>query len=155
MTKRIELTVCRTIPATPDEVFDAWLDVEKGRLAQPGSEGAAPGHGGPWIGASRAIVNATVDGLFYHSVHHAGREWAHYGRFLRLDRGQCIEHTWVSEATRGIESIVTLTLDAQSKGTLVTLRHAQLPDDDMGRQHEEGWTFVLQALADRFAARPY
>jgi len=27
------------------------------------------------------------------------------------------------------------------------------PDDEMGRRHQEGWGFVLGALADRFASR--
>ena len=139
MTKRMELTVCRTIPATAEEVFSVWLN--------PNSPG------GPWFGAERVILNARVDGLFYHSVQHQGRAWAHYGRFIVLDPPHCIEHTWTSEATRGIESTVRLTLDAQSTGTLATLRHTNLPDDEMGRQHEEGWTFVLGAIAARFETR--
>jgi len=96
-------------------------------------------------------MDAVVDGLFYHSVEYQGREWAHYGRFVRLDRARLIEHTWMSEATRGIESRVTVTFEPQGDGTLVTLRHADLPDDDMGRQHEDGWKFVLGAVAERFA----
>jgi hypothetical protein len=36
----------------------------------------------------------------------------------------------------------------------VTLRHAGVPDDDFGRQHAEGWTFILGALAARLAKRP-
>jgi uncharacterized protein YndB with AHSA1/START domain len=138
--KRIEVTVSRLVPATPGEVFDAWLDPKS-----PGS---------PWFGTERAILHAVVDGLFYHSVHHEGRAWAHYGRFVRLDRARSIEHTWMSEATRGFETTIRVTLEAKDQGTQVTLRHADLPDDDMGRQHEEGWKFVLGALADRFGSRP-
>jgi uncharacterized protein YndB with AHSA1/START domain len=137
--KRMSLNVSRTIPAAPAEVFDVWLDSKS--------------PGGPWFGAERVILNAVVDGLFYHSVRHEGRNWAHYGRFVRLDRPRVIEHTWMSEATRGIESTVTVTLEPKGDGTLVTLRHTDLPDDDMGRQHEEGWNFVLGAIADRFASR--
>jgi len=130
---RIELTVSRTIAATPAEVFDVWLD--------------------PWFGPERAIVNASVDGLFYHCVRHEGRDWAHYGRFVRLDRPRVIEHTWMSEATRGLESTVVLTFEPNGAGTLVTLRHTNLLDDDMGRQHEQGWTFMLGAIADRFSSK--
>jgi hypothetical protein len=28
-----------------------------------------------------------------------------------------------------------------------------LPDDDMGRQHKEGWTWILSKLAEGFAAQ--
>ncbi len=134
---RIEVTVSRTIPASPGEVFDVWVD--------PNSPGS------PWFGTERAILNPVVDGLFYHSVRHEGRSWAHYGRFVRLDKPRVIEHTWMSEATRGIESTVTVTLEPKGEETLLTLRHTNLPDDDMGGQHKEGWSFVLGAIADRFA----
>lgn len=137
--KHIEVTVSRAIPASPEEVFDVWLDAKS-----PGS---------PWFGPERVILNAVVDGLFYHSVSHEGRTWAHYGRFVRIERPRVIEHTWMSEATRGIESTVTLTLEAKGEETLLTLRHSDLPDDDMGRQHEGGWAFLLGAIADRFSRR--
>lgn len=137
--KRIEVNVSRVIPAAPNEVFDAWLDSKS--------------PGGPWSACEHVILNPVVDGLFYHAVHHEGRKWSHYGRFLRLDRGRLIEHTWMSEATLGLESTVTVTLEPKGKDTLLTLRHADLPDDPMGRQHEEGWTFITGALADRFASK--
>ena len=109
--------------------------------------------GSPWFGTAKAIVNPTVDGLFYHAVHFENHDWAHYRRFIALDRPHRIQHTWVSEATRGLESIVTRTFDAQADQTLVTLHHSNVPDDEMGRRHEEGWGFVLGALAER-CARP-
>ena len=94
--KTFDLTVTRTVRASADEVFDVWLDPKS--------------PGGLWFGVERAIVNTVVDGLFYHSVKHEGRSWPHYGRFVRLERGRTIEYTWVSEATRGLESLVTITL---------------------------------------------
>jgi hypothetical protein len=45
---------------------------------------------------------------------------------------------------------VTVTLQPDGEATKVTLRHANLPDDDMGRQHQEGWTWYLNTLAERF-----
>jgi len=135
--KTTDLTVTRTIAATPSEVFDVWLDPKS-----PGS---------PWFGVAKAIINPAVDGLFYHAVHFEGHDWAHYGRFIVLDRPRRIQHTWVSEATRGLESIVTLTFGTKGDTTLLTLLHANVPDDEMGHRHQEGWGFVLGALADRFA----
>jgi uncharacterized protein YndB with AHSA1/START domain len=133
------LTVTRRIPAARAEVFDVWMD--------PNSPG------GPWFGADRVILNAVVDGLFYLAVKHEGRTWPHYGRFLRIERPDIAEYTWVSEATKGIESVVTVTFASQGDDTTVTLRHSGVPDDEMGRQHKDGWTFVLSALADRFASK--
>jgi hypothetical protein len=44
-------------------------------------------------------------------------------------------------------------LESASRGeqTELTLRHSGVPDVEMGRQHKEGWTWVLSTLAERFA----
>jgi uncharacterized protein YndB with AHSA1/START domain len=137
--KQTELTLTRLIPASAGEVYDAWLD--------------ARSPGGPWFGCKRVILDAKVDGLFYHCVSHEGREWAHYGRFVALERPRRIEHTWVSEGTRGLESVLTVTFEPDGNQTRVTLRHTGVPDDDFGRQHGEGWNYVLGAIEERFANR--
>ena len=137
--KLIDLTVSRVIDASPVDVFDVWLDPKS--------------PGGPWFGVGRVILDAAVDGLFYHAVTHEGRTWAHYGRFIALDRPRRIEHTWMSEATQGRESIVTITLAPQGDKTELTLRHTGVPDDELGRQHEGGWTWIIAQLADGLAAR--
>lgn len=134
-----DLSVTRMIPASPAEVFDVWLDPKT--------------PGGPWFGAARVILNAAVDGLFYFAVNHEGKAWPHYGRFVSIERPRNIEYTWVSEATKGVESIVALTFEPRGDETEVTLRHSGVPDDEMGRQHAEGWTWVLSMLAERFAKR--
>lgn len=60
-------------------------------------------------------------------------DFPHFGRFLVLDRAQKIEYTWMSPFTRGLESVVTVELERQGDDTLLHLRHANLPDDDLGR----------------------
>jgi uncharacterized protein YndB with AHSA1/START domain len=132
-----ELTVARTISASPEKIFDVWMD--------PNSPG------GPWFGAGQLQINPVVDGLFYFSVEHEGRTWPHYGRFLRIERPSLVEYTWMSEATKGVESIVTITFEPLGDETEVTLVHSGVPDDDMGRRHAEGWTWMLNMLAERFS----
>jgi hypothetical protein len=34
----------------------------------------------------------------------------------------------------------------------ITLHHSGVPDDEMGHQHKEGWTWVLSMLAERFVS---
>ena len=137
--KLTEVTVTRTIPAPAEKVFDLWLD--------------AKNPGGPWFGGERVIQNPVVDGLFYIAAKHEGRSWPHYGRFVEIDRPRRIEHTWVSEATQGVESIVALTFEPRGNETEVTLRHSNLPDDEMGRKHKDGWAWILDMLAQALAAR--
>ena len=140
--KLTELTVARTIAASADKIFDIWIDP------------ASPG--GPWFGASRLLIDVKVDGLFYFSVEHEGRTWPHYGRFVKIERpgadgAGLIEYTWMSEATQGAESVVTVSFQPLGDETEVTLRHTGVPDDAMGRRHAEGWTWMLNMLAERFA----
>lgn len=137
--KQTELTLTRVIAARPTEVYDGWLDARS-----PGS---------PWFGCKRVILDVKVDGLFYHSVSYEGREWAHYGRFVLLDRPRRIQHTWVSEGTRGLESLLTISLEPEGDATRVTLCHSGVPDDDFGRQHGEGWAHMLGAIEKRFLTR--
>jgi uncharacterized protein YndB with AHSA1/START domain len=132
--KSTEVTVSRTIPASPERVFDVWIDPKS--------------PGGPWFGAERVICNPTVDGLFYISVNHQGRLWPHYGRFIEIRRPHKVEFTWVSEATKGVESIVSVTMEARGAETEVSLRHSGLPDDELGRQHKDGWSWILSQLAE-------
>ena len=138
--KLIDLTVSRTIPAPAAQVFDVWTDPKS--------------PGGPWFGSDRLIINMAVDGLFYLAVKHEGRTWPHYGRFTKIDRPACVEYTWMSEGTKGLESVVTVTFEARGDQTEVTLKHTGVPDDEMGGQHQDGWTWVLSMLAERFAAKP-
>jgi len=133
-----DLTITRTIDTTPAAVYDVWLD-----RASPGS---------PWFGSKCAIINPVVDGLFYHTVEHEGKMWAHYGRFVELERGRRIQHTWMSEATQGLETFVTIVLTPRDGKTDIMLTHAGVPDDAMGRQHEQGWTWALQSVAEALAA---
>ena len=137
--KLTEVTVSRTIPASAEKVFDVWINPNT-----PGS---------PWFGAEQCSLNPVVDGLFYLSVKHENRLWPHYGRFTRLDRPRLIEHTWVSEATKGAESMVTITLEPRGEETEFTLRHSGIPDDEMGRQHKQGWEWILSMLAQGLEAK--
>ena len=136
--KLTDVTVSRTIPAPAENVFDVWMDPKS--------------PGGPWFGADRVILNAVVDGLFYLAVKHEGRTWPHFGRFVEIERPHKVEYTWMSEGTQGVESVVTVTFEPRGDQTEVTLRHTGVPDDEMGRRHEQGWTWVLSMLAERFGA---
>jgi uncharacterized protein YndB with AHSA1/START domain len=135
----IEITVTRTIPAPAAQVFDVWLDPKS--------------PGGLWSSAERVILNLVVDGLFYFAVNHEGRTWPHYGRFIQIDRPHRVQFTWVSEATKGIESVVLVTVEPKGDQTEMTLRHSGLADDSMGRGHAEGWAWALSVLGEKLACR--
>jgi uncharacterized protein YndB with AHSA1/START domain len=134
--KTIELELKRTIPASPLEVFDGWLDPR------------CPGT--PWSMAAELVLDAKVNGLYYWLfINEAGEPKPHYGRFTILERPSKAKYTWMSLHTRGLESLVTVTFQKKGDDTLLTLRHENLPDDDFGRGHEKGWDFLLSRFADR------
>jgi uncharacterized protein YndB with AHSA1/START domain len=138
--KTMTITLNRTIPASPAEVYDAWLDPEK-----PGT---------PWHRASKLIVNPKVGSLFHFTTaKDPGAGWPHYGLFTTLERPAKIEYTWMSPFTHGLESVVTVELQKQGDDTLLQLRHANLPDDEDGRSHDAGWSSLIGQLVERLGAQ--
>lgn len=136
-TRMAEINFSRTIDASPAEVFDAWID--------------ATGSVSPWSGVAKAIVNPPkVDSLFYSMYQMEGHEVAHYGRFVTLDKPRRIQYTWVSEATQGLESLVTLHLEPQGNKTVVQIKHTGVPDDEAGRRHEDAYGYILTRMSAHF-----
>jgi uncharacterized protein YndB with AHSA1/START domain len=132
--KVTELVVTRHINASPQDVFDVWLDPQN-----PASI---------WEGAEELILEAVQGKLFYWRTNFDGKVWPVYGRFLVLDRGAGrIDHTWVGQGTQGLESTVSITLRAADGGTDLRLVHSGVPDDDFGRLAAYGWTMVADAIA--------
>jgi len=135
--KTIELNFTRTILATPQEVYDAWLDSN------------SPVN--PFHGSKKLVFEPKVGALWHFTQTHEGVYLPHYGRFDALERGSRIEMTWMSNHTRGLESLVTVQFKPKGADTLLVLRHANLPDDEMGRAHDDGWQYYIGLLEQRFA----
>jgi len=127
--------VPRLYDAGAERVFDAWT--------QPASVKA-------WLAAgANASVDARVDGLFYIEMPYEGRIYPHYGRYLRVERPSLLEFTWVSEGTRGKESVVTIVLTSRGAQTELVLTHEGLPDEENAESHRGGWTEFLEGLVER------
>jgi hypothetical protein len=47
--------------------------------------------------------------------------------------------------------VVTIQFQPLEGETEITLRHSNLPDEAMGVRHQEGWTWMLNMLAERFS----
>jgi len=130
--KTLEVKLERTIPASPKEVFDAWLNPKV-----PGT---------PWNEKDKLIFNPKVDGFFYWLI--SGT--SHYGRFTKIKQPSQIQHTWMSRYTQGEESTVTVTFKKKGEDTLMTLVHSDLPDNEGGKSHEGGWSYFLDKLLKTF-----
>jgi len=130
--KTLEFKFERDIPASPSEVFAAWLSAKI-----PGT---------PWHLADKHSLDPKVDGLFYWTV----KGKSIYGRFTEIESGRLIRHTWVSPNTLGLESTVTLTFEKKGDGTRMTLLHSDLPDHELALGHEKGWLYFLDLFPAQF-----
>jgi uncharacterized protein YndB with AHSA1/START domain len=137
------IVVRRTIPATVDELFDAWLDADS--LAQ-------------WMRAgpdsrSDATVDARVGGGYEVVMHHPDRNMRHRGEYRVIDRNRKLVFTWLSDATHHAETLVTVDFHVLDAGTEIVVTHERLPDHDAGVAHGRGWTAGLQRLEALYSHR--
>src|SRR5262245_8373567 len=108
--KTVEVTVERAIAASPNEVFDAWLDPKV-----PGTL---------WHQHDKLIFNPKIDGLWYLlTLAHRPEGTPHYGRFTEISRPGRIRHSWMSRHTLGEETMVTVTFQKKGEGTLMSVVH--------------------------------
>jgi len=133
-----KIVLKRTIAATVEELFDAWLDPES--LAQwmhPGS--TVP---------SSARVDARVGGTFEVLMPREGGPLRHHGEYRVIERNKKLVFTWLSHATHEKETLVTVEFHALDAGTQIVLTHEQLPDHETAMGHNKGWTAALNLLEE-------
>ena len=72
------------------------------------------------------------------------------GEYREIDPPRCVVLTWGMEGDPSFpagSTTVEVTLTEDGEGTIVRLRHRNLPDAEMRRRHTEGWTERVRQLA--------
>lgn len=142
MTTELTLKVARHIPATPERVFDAWLDPETIRKFMIT---------GPEAGVKSAATDPKVGGRYDIVMTNEMGEIPHWGVYREIDRARRLVFTWNSPHAAP-DSLVTLTFEPEGDGTMLTLVHEKFLSEGHRDGHEKGWTGILTSLADRMAA---
>lgn len=127
------LTVRRTIAASAEELFDAWLDPES--LAVWMRPGATKD--------TTVEVDARVGGAFRIVMHTPGGPVPHTGSYREISRPRRLVFTWNSEHAHHIDSLVTVEFRPAGGATEIVLTHEKLPDAVAVTKHTGGWSDIL------------
>jgi uncharacterized protein YndB with AHSA1/START domain len=134
--KTLTITSKRVIADDPTKVFETWLDPKQ--PCNPWSAGKTVGLE-PKVGSLYCVLMGSTAYIF--------------GRVLKVAKGKQLQHTWMSRYTHGLETTVAVDFKRHAAGTLMTLRHTGLPNDENGCLHTDGWNQFLEKLEDHFAGK--
>ena len=137
--------VRRVMPATPEEVFDEWVDPDA--LAA-------------WmcprpVRCVAVTVEPYVGGRVRFDVDDAGRLVLITGQFLEVDRPNLLRFTWSHSdwVDPTVTSIVAVAFAPHGDDeTLMSIEHSLLPTGALD-DHEHGWTVSADQLATALTGR--
>jgi len=128
----IAFEVSELISASPEAIYQAWVS-SAGHTAMTGS----PAEASDIVGATFSAWDGYI-----------------FGHNLELEPGVRIVQAWrTSEfAENEADSRLEVVLTAHEDGTLVTIRHSNLPVD--GEQYRQGWLdYYFAPMQEYFARR--
>ena len=132
-----KVVIRRTLAATPEEVYDAWLDSAGMRVWMcPGPVTSCDVDLEPRVGGSFRIVMAAP-----------GAKIVNTGQFRVLERPKKLQFTWISSRWAFQETLVTVELNRHEEQCELTLIHERFPMGHSSDQLEKGWSQILDKLA--------
>lgn len=145
MTDAATVRLQRVMPATPDEVFDEWLDrdsLQEWMCPRP-------------VRVLDVTVEPHVGGIVRFDVDDSGTRVLITGQFLTIDRPNLLRFTWANsnwpDPTR--ESVVSVAFEPVGDGeTLMSIEHSLLPPEEF-ESFDSGWTLTVEQLASALGGR--
>ncbi|NJM84124.1 MAG: SRPBCC domain-containing protein [Tabrizicola sp.] len=132
----LSLTLRRTINASPEAVYAAWLDPATITRFMAG-------------GNDQKVTEARTDprvGGDFRIVMTSDKDIAHQGIYRELVPHSLIRFTWDSPYSPA-DSEVTIRLSPVAEGTEITLTQVKFLSEAAREGHQGGWTRILERLA--------
>jgi len=138
-----ELRLTRVVPASVEEVFEAWTDPEVlARWWGPGGSTVSEAEIDPVPGGRYRMVINTAE----------GNTLAMAGIYVAVDPPRRLEFTWRWEmgGPDDVESRVTVELTPMGDETELVLVHGGFPDAETAAPYSGGWEATLPGLISLF-----
>ena len=138
--------VTRRFDASPERVFDAWLD---------------PATAGRWLFATptgemqRVEIDARVGGRYAIVERREESDAEHFGKYLEIDRPHRLVFTLAVEPDAQSGDRITVEITPVGDGCELTLTHVMAPEyAEYAGRTESGWNDVLASLARQLEKSP-
>ena len=136
------LTLKRRFNAAPEKVYAAWT--QPAQIAQWFGPDAG--------GVQRAETDLRAGGRFTIAFNtEDGEEHQVNGVYREVVRNKKLVFTWAWRSTPERDSLVTVLIEPDGDGSLLTLTHEQFFDEAARDRHSHGWTGSLDKL-ERYLA---
>jgi uncharacterized protein YndB with AHSA1/START domain len=140
MAEPISLTLSRHIDATPERVFDAWLEKSWGEWVGP-----------PGVNGEVIQLEPKVGGRYRVVMHlPSGGTLSVGGVYKEILRPSRLVMSWKWEHEEQ-DTLITLTFRAEGKGTQMTIHHEGFAAPERRDSHNNGWTGTLGKLQEFLA----
>ena len=139
MTEAATVRVQRVMPATPEVVFDQWLDpesLEEWMCPRP-------------VRVVDVAVEPRIGGTVRFDVDDSGTRVLITGQFLTIDRPHLLRFTWSNSnwPDPTVASVVNVAFEPVGDDeTLMSIEHSLLPPEEF-ESFDNGWTLTFDQLA--------
>jgi uncharacterized protein YndB with AHSA1/START domain len=139
MTADAVLEITRVFDATPERVFDAWLQKSWGEWAGP-----------PGVKGEVIQMEPRVGGSYKIVMHSERGDITVQGIYKEITRPSRLVMSWKWEH-EGQDTLITLTFRPKGKGTELHMRHEGFASTDRRDSHNLGWNGTFDKL-EKFLA---
>ncbi|MCI0405526.1 MAG: SRPBCC domain-containing protein [candidate division Zixibacteria bacterium] len=133
----VNVSVARRFAASPERVFDAWLNPEKARRFLFATESGQ---------MTRVEIDARGGGSFAFVDRRDGEDIEHTGKYLEIDRPQLLVFTLSVGKYSPREGRVIIEISPVVGGCELALTHVGV-FAEYAKRTEAGWAGILEALA--------